>query len=55
LREAGVVPWARARVPLLFCGEELVWVPFVGVAADYQAAAGERAWRFSWRPSPGTR
>lgn len=55
LREAGVVPWARARVPLLFCGEELVWVPFVGVAADYQAAAGERSWRFSWRPSPGPR
>jgi tRNA(Ile)-lysidine synthase len=55
LREAGVVPWARARLPLLFCGEELVWVPFVGVAADYQAVAGERAWRFSWRPSPGSR
>jgi tRNA(Ile)-lysidine synthase len=55
LREAGVVPWARARVPLLYCGEELVWVPFVGVAADYRAEAGERAWRFSWRPSPRSR
>jgi tRNA(Ile)-lysidine synthase len=54
LREAGVVPWARQRMPLVFCGGELVWVPFVGVAADYQAAAGERAWRFSWKPSPSS-
>jgi tRNA(Ile)-lysidine synthase len=50
LQEAGVAPWLRTRLPLLYCGEELVWAPFVGVAAHFQAAPGERAWRFSWQP-----
>ncbi len=49
LQEAGVAPWVRARMPLVYCGERFAWAPFVGVAADFQAAAGERAWRFCWR------
>jgi tRNA(Ile)-lysidine synthase len=49
LQEAGVAPWVRARMPLVYCGEHFAWAPFVGVAADFQAAAGERAWRFCWR------
>ncbi|MGH8749792.1 MAG: tRNA lysidine(34) synthetase TilS, partial [Burkholderiales bacterium] len=40
-QEAGVPPWRRER-PLLYCGEELVWVPGVGVAAGWRAARGER-------------
>jgi tRNA(Ile)-lysidine synthase len=56
LQEAGVAPWLRTRLPLLYCGEALVWVPFVGVAADFQAAPGERAWQFSWQvPSKHSR
>jgi tRNA(Ile)-lysidine synthase len=51
LQEAGVAPWLRARMPLVYCGERFVWAPFVGVAADFRAAAGERAWQFSWRAS----
>ena len=26
-QEAGVPPWERDRLPLLFCGDDLVWVP----------------------------
>jgi tRNA(Ile)-lysidine synthase len=52
LQEARIPPWERARMPLLYCGEQLVWVPGVGVAAEYRARAGEPAWRFHWQPSP---
>ncbi|MDD2721947.1 MAG: tRNA lysidine(34) synthetase TilS [Gallionella sp.] len=41
LQEHHIPPWQRDRLPLLFCGEELVCVPGVAVAADYRAAAGE--------------
>jgi tRNA(Ile)-lysidine synthase len=54
LQEAGVAPWLRGQVPLLYCGETLVWAPFAGVAADFRAAPGERAWQFSWRGPRGT-
>ena len=36
-QEAGVPPWERERLPLLYSGEQLVWVPGVGVDAAYQA------------------
>jgi tRNA(Ile)-lysidine synthase len=41
LQEHPVPPWQRDRLPLLYCGEELVCVPGVAIAAEYQAAAGE--------------
>lgn len=36
LREAGVPPWRRKNVPLLFCGNELVWAAGIGIAAKYR-------------------
>ena len=36
-QEAGVPPWQRERLPLLFSGETLVWAPGLGVDAAYQA------------------
>jgi tRNA(Ile)-lysidine synthase len=39
-QEAGVPPWERARLPLLFCGTELVWAPGLGVDARYRARRG---------------
>lgn len=36
LREYGVPPWVRDRLPLLFCGTDLVWVPGVGIDVKYQ-------------------
>jgi tRNA(Ile)-lysidine synthase len=41
-QEAGVPPWQRDGLPMLFCGDDLVWVPGIGVDARYQAARGER-------------
>jgi tRNA(Ile)-lysidine synthase len=38
-QEAGVPPWQRERLPLLFSGETLVWAPGLGVDAAYQAGA----------------
>lgn len=48
LRESGVAPWVRLRIPLVYCGERLAWAPFVGVAAEFRAAAGEPSWQFCW-------
>ncbi|HEX7250477.1 MAG TPA: tRNA lysidine(34) synthetase TilS [Burkholderiales bacterium] len=48
-QEAGVPPWERERLPLLFCGDDLVWVPGVGVDARYQAAAGAEGVLPEWR------
>jgi tRNA(Ile)-lysidine synthase len=39
-QEHGVPPWERDRLPLLFCGEDLVWVPGIGVDVRYQTPAG---------------
>lgn len=36
-QEAGVPPWERERMPLLFCGADLVWAPGLGVDARYRA------------------
>ena len=41
LQEQGIPPWQRDTLPLLFCGDDLVCVPGVAVAAGYQAAKGE--------------
>ncbi|HEV2431292.1 MAG TPA: tRNA lysidine(34) synthetase TilS [Burkholderiales bacterium] len=40
-QEAGVPPWKRERLPLLFRGEDLVWVPGLGIDARFQASAGQ--------------
>lgn len=36
LRESAIPPWIRERLPLMYCNEDLVWVPGVGVAAEYR-------------------
>jgi tRNA(Ile)-lysidine synthase len=49
LQDAALPPWEREILPLLYCGETLVWVPGIGVDARFQAAAQEAAWFVSWR------
>ena len=39
-QEAGIPPWERERLPLLFCGPDLIWAPGLGVDARYRAASG---------------
>ena len=41
LQENHIPPWWRDRLPLLYCGDELVCVVGVAVAAMYQASDGE--------------
>lgn len=41
LQEHHVPPWQRERLPLLYCGDELVCVVGVAVAADFQASETE--------------
>jgi len=41
LQEHRIPPWQRDRLPLLYCGDDLVCVPGVAIAAEYQAAENE--------------
>ena len=41
LQQHGIPPWHRERVPLLFCGEELVCVVGVAMDSDYLATEKE--------------
>jgi tRNA(Ile)-lysidine synthase len=50
LQEAAVPEWQRARLPLLYCGERLAWVPGIGVAADLACAPGLPGLVPHWRP-----
>jgi len=50
-QEAGVPPWERERLPLLFCGDNLVWAPGLGVDAKYLSARGAPGVLPDWRPS----
>ena len=47
-QEAGIPPWERDRLPLVYCGADLVWVPGLGVAADYRAARGKAGVMPEW-------
>ncbi len=49
-QESGVPPWQRERLPMLFCGSELVWVAGLGVDAAWQAANGARGIIPEWHP-----
>jgi len=48
-QEAGVPPWRRERMPMLFCGEELVWAAGLGVDAAWQAGASAPGIVPEWR------
>jgi tRNA(Ile)-lysidine synthase len=50
LQEGNVPPWRRERIPLVFCGDELVSVPGIGEECAYRAQAGEPGVIVSWEP-----
>jgi len=50
-QEAGVPPWERENLPLLFSGDDLVWVPGVGIDARFQAPPGAQGLVPEWRRS----
>ncbi|MEF8701919.1 MAG: tRNA lysidine(34) synthetase TilS [Candidatus Accumulibacter sp. UW26] len=49
LQEAAVPPWERGRVPLLWCGERLVWVGGIGVDAAFACPVGEPGLLPGWQ------
>lgn len=49
LQEAGMPPWERASLPLIYFGEKLAVVPGVGVACELQAAPEEEGWLIGWK------
>jgi tRNA(Ile)-lysidine synthase len=53
LQEAKLPPWLRDRLPLLFCGDTLVYVPGIGIDAGFQAQRGESSVEPKWEPQRG--
>jgi tRNA(Ile)-lysidine synthase len=49
-QEAGVPPWERDAMPLLFCGDDLVWAPGLGIDCRY-VAREQRGLVPEWRRS----
>jgi tRNA(Ile)-lysidine synthase len=49
-QERGVPPWRRDRLPLVYCGEEIVSVPGVADACEFVAEPDERGLIVSWEP-----
>ncbi|HEX3098810.1 MAG TPA: tRNA lysidine(34) synthetase TilS [Usitatibacter sp.] len=50
LREAAVPEWDRGRLPLLFRGEAVAWVPGIGVAAEFACPRGAAGILPAWSP-----
>jgi tRNA(Ile)-lysidine synthase len=48
LQEARIPPWERERLPLIFCGRDLVWAAGIGVDRRYQTAGTEPGVRPAW-------
>ncbi len=48
LQEAGIEPWLRDRLPLLYKGDRLVCIPGVGVSEDFAAKTGEPGILLKW-------
>jgi tRNA(Ile)-lysidine synthase len=50
LQEARLPPWLRERLPLLFCGDALVYVPGIGIDTAFGAARDEPGIEPCWEP-----
>lgn len=54
LQDAGLPPWERQSLPLVYCGDELAAVPGIGVDLKFQAPAGSAGITLTFRPNlPG--
>jgi len=49
-QEALIPPWERNALPLLFCGEQLVWTPGIGIECEFQTNPGETGLVPTWEP-----
>jgi tRNA(Ile)-lysidine synthase len=50
LQEAGVPPWEREILPLLCCGDEMVWAPGIGIDCTWRCEEGEAGLLPNWQP-----
>lgn len=50
-QETFIPPWERNALPLLFCGEKLVWVPGIGIDCAYQVKSPEQGLLPTWQPN----
>jgi tRNA(Ile)-lysidine synthase len=48
-QEAGVPPWQRERLPLLYRGAELVWAPGLGIDARFKSPPRSAGFIPEWR------
>jgi tRNA(Ile)-lysidine synthase len=48
-QELQVPTWHREKLPLLFHDGRLVWVPGIGIAAEYACQPGREGFRPSWK------
>jgi tRNA(Ile)-lysidine synthase len=49
-----VPSWARERLPMLYCGKDLVWVPGLGVDVRFKGRGLVPEWRLrGLRAIPG--
>jgi len=53
LHERALPPWLRERLPLLWCGDALVWVAGIGVDAAFACAEGEAGFQLVWEGVEG--
>jgi tRNA(Ile)-lysidine synthase len=51
LHDAGVPPWDRESLPLVFCGGALAAVPGLGTDIAFRAPPGAPGYQLDWRPS----
>jgi tRNA(Ile)-lysidine synthase len=49
LPQHGVPPWQRELMPLLFCGDELIYVPNIATSSSYAAQTDEAGVLVSWQ------
>ena len=49
LQEREIPIWQREKLPLLFHEDRLVWVPGVGIAAEYACPEGQEGFQPTWR------
>ena len=52
LQEAGIPAWQCERLPFIYCGDDLVCVPGIGVDCAFRARRGEPSILPAWREAP---
>ena len=50
LQQAGIPPWERLRLPLIYLQQQLIQVMMIGISAEVGTAAGEDGMVVEWLP-----